>query len=112
MRLVFGIKIVAERLAALVENHRKVGRPISFVQVFGQPPQHRRIAIDRTYRHPHRVGKRGQPMIGTEDIGLSVDQVEVLLGVHFIPGSRVQRNRHAMVIVCRDRGNQIVSDAL
>src|SRR3546814_15058276 len=54
-------------------------RPIGLVQVLRQLPQHRRIAIDSTDRHPVRVGQRWQAVIGAKDIAGAVDQIEMIL---------------------------------
>jgi hypothetical protein len=50
------------------------------VEIIGQLPQHRGVAIDRADRHALRVGERGQAVIGAEDVGRAIDQVEVLPG--------------------------------
>ena len=77
--LVLIVHRVAERSPGLVEDHREVSRPIGMVEVLGQPPQHRGVAIDRADRHALRVGQRGQAVIGPENVGRTVDQIEVLL---------------------------------
>ena len=80
--LVLVVEVVAERGPGLVEDHREVSRPVGLVEVLGELPQHRGVAIDRAHRHALRVGERGQAVIGAEDVGRAVDQVEMLLGVH------------------------------
>ena len=80
--LVLIVDLVAKALATGVQDHRQVGWAIGFVQIIGQLPQHGRVAIDRADRHALRVGQRRQAVIGAEDIGRSVDQVEMLLGLH------------------------------
>ena len=82
IRLVLVVEIVAEAVAALVENHREVRRPVRLVQVFSQLPQHRGVAVDRADRRALRVGQRRQAVIGAENVGRSVDQVEMLLVGH------------------------------
>ena len=54
---------------ALVEDHGEVGRAVGLVQVVGELPQHRRVAVDRADRRAMRVGQRRQAMIGAKDIG-------------------------------------------
>ena len=80
--LVLIVQGVAKGDRALVEDHRQMRRAIGLVEVFGQPPQHRRIAIDRAHRHAVRVGERGQAMIGAEDVGGAIDEVEMLAFRH------------------------------
>ena len=75
--LVLIVDLVAEAAARLVENHCQMRRPIGLVQIVGQLPQHGGIAIDRAYRRPFGVGQRGEAMIGTEDIGRAIDEVEM-----------------------------------
>ena len=80
--LVFGIDIVAERFAARIQDHRHVRWPFGLVEIVGQLPQHRGIAVNGTHRRPFRVGQRGKAVIGAEDVGRTVDEVEMLLGLH------------------------------
>ena len=75
--LVLVVDLVAEAAARLVENHCQMRRPIGLVQIVGQLPQHGGIAIDRAHRCPFGVGQRGEAMIGTEDIGRAIDEVEM-----------------------------------
>ena len=75
--LVGGEHLVAERGARLVEDDGKVRRPVGLVQVVRQLPQHGGIAIDRAHRGARRIGQRGQAVIGPEDVGRPVDEVEV-----------------------------------
>src|SRR5690606_17175850 len=81
-----GLVLVVERVAeagrSFVQDHRQVRRPIRLVEVVGELPQHRRVAIYRAHRHALRIGQRRQPVIGAKDVGRSVDQVEVLLVRH------------------------------
>ena len=55
-----------------------MGRAVGLVEVFGQPPQHGGVAIDRAHRNPAGVGQRGQAVIGAKDIGGAIDEVEML----------------------------------
>ena len=82
MRLVFGIKIVAEGVRAIIEDHRHMRRAVGGVQIVDQLPQHRRVAIDRANRLPMLVGERRKAMIGAEDIGRAIDEEEVRLIRH------------------------------
>ena len=82
IRLVLVINLVAKRGSGLVEHHRKVGRTVRLVEIVGKFPQHCRIAVDRANRGSLRVGKRRQTVIGAEDIGRSVDQIEVIFWLH------------------------------
>ena len=52
---------------------------IRLVEVIRQLPQHGRISIYRTDRLPMFVGERRQPVIGTENIGGAIDEIEMLL---------------------------------
>src|SRR5690606_19030545 len=81
-----GLVLVVERVAeagrTLVEDHREMCRTVRLVELVGQLPQHRRVAVDRADRHAVRVGQRRQPVIRAEDVGRTVDQVEMLLFGH------------------------------
>ncbi len=77
--LVFGIDIVAEALRILVEDHRQMGRAVLLIELVGKLPQHGRIAINRAHRRALRIGERGQAVIGAEDIGRAIDEIEMLL---------------------------------
>ncbi len=77
--LVGGVDVVAERLAILIEDHRQMGRPVGAVEILGQLPQHGGVAIDRAHRGPLRIGERREAVIGPENIGRPVDQIEMLL---------------------------------
>ena len=78
MGFVGRIDVVAERFRRGIEDHRKVRRTIGFVQIIGQFPQHGGVTIDRTHRHPMRIGERWQAMIGPKDIGRTIDEIEML----------------------------------
>ena len=80
--LVFAVDLVAEAPARLVENHGKVRGAFRLVEILGQLPQHRGIAVDRADRGPFRVGKRRQAMVSAENIGRTIDQVEMLFFGH------------------------------
>ncbi len=83
VRLVLIVKGIAERSAALVQDHGQMRRAVRLVEVIGQLPQHGGIAIDRTDRDAAGIRERGQAMVGAEDIGRSIDQIEVLPRFHF-----------------------------
>lgn len=53
-------------------------RAIGLVQISRQLPQHRGVAIDRANRCSFGIGQRWQSVIGAEDIGRPVHEVEVL----------------------------------
>ena len=57
-------------------------RPLGLVEILGQLPQHGRIAIDRAHRSALGISQRRQPVIGAENVGRSVNEVEVLLLGH------------------------------
>ena len=78
VRLVPGVHLVAERMAAGVEDHREVGRGLGAVQLLDQLPQHRRDAVDRVDHRAAGIIKRWQAVIGAEDIARAVDEIEVL----------------------------------
>ena len=80
--LVVLVDVVAEALAAGVEDHGKVGRAVGRVEIGRELPQHRGVAIDRAHRSPFGVRQRGQAVIGPEDVGRPVDEVEMLLIGH------------------------------
>ena len=81
-----GLVLIVERVAeagrSLVQDHRQVGWAVRLVEVVGELPQHRRVTIDRAHRHAVRIGQRRQSVIGAEDVGRTVDQVEMLLVGH------------------------------
>ena len=52
---------------------------IRLVEVVRQFPQHGRVAIYRTNRLAMFIGERGQPVIGPENIGGAIDEIEMLL---------------------------------
>ena len=76
--LVMLIEIVAETGAGLVEHHRHMGRAIGLVEFVGQLPQHRCIAIDRANGFAAHIGQRRQTVIGAENIGRAVNEIEVI----------------------------------
>ena len=78
VRLVPGIHLVAERMAAGVEDHREMCRGVGTVELLDQLPQHRRHAIDGVDHRSARIVERGQPVVGTENIAGAVDEIEVL----------------------------------
>ena len=84
--LVLIVEVVAEGMARLVEDDGKMRRPVRLVKIVGQLPQHGRIAVDRADRRAFRIGQRGQAMIGTKDIGRSVDKIEMLFLRHIARG--------------------------
>ena len=77
VRLVFRVHVVAERFARFVEDYRQMGRAVRLVQVLGQFPQHRRIAINRADGGAGGVGQRRQAVIGAENIGRAINQIEM-----------------------------------
>jgi hypothetical protein len=80
--LVMLVKLVAERMARLVEDDGQVGGTFGLVEVLGQLPQHGSIAIDRAHGGSFGVGQRRQPVIGAKDVGRTVDEIEMLLATH------------------------------
>ena len=80
--LVLIVDVVAEGHARCVENHAKVSRAVCLVQIVRQFPQHGGIAIDRANRRSLRVRQRWKAVIGTENIGRTVNEVEMLPGLH------------------------------
>ncbi len=52
---------------------------IRLIKVVRQLPQHGRIAIYRANWLAMFIGERGQPVIGTENIGGAIDELEMLL---------------------------------
>ncbi len=80
--LVLVVNLVAEGLARLVEDDRQMRRPVRLVQIGGQLPQHGGVAVDCTHRGPFGVGQRRQAVIGPEDIGGAIDEIEVLFIGH------------------------------
>ena len=80
--LVVLVDLVAETDPAGIEDHREVGRPVGLVEIGGELPQHRGVAIDRADRRAFRVRQRRQPVIGAEDIGRAIDEIEVFLFSH------------------------------
>ena len=56
--LVVLVQAVAERGAGLVEDHREMSRPVRLVEIVGELPQHRGVAIDRADGRSLRVGQR------------------------------------------------------
>ncbi len=75
--LVFGVYLVAERMARLVEDDRKMRRAIGGVEIVRQLPKHGGVAINRADRRAFRIRQGRQAVIGAEDIGRTVDEVEV-----------------------------------
>ena len=75
------VHVVAEGRRRRVEDDGEVGRPVGLVELVGELPQHRRIAIDRAGRLAVAVGQRRQAMIGAEDVARAVDEIEMGLGV-------------------------------
>ena len=82
VRLILVVDVVAERLAAMVQDDREVRRPVGVVQVLGELPEHRGVAIDRANRHALRVRQRRQAVIGAEDVAGAIDQIEMILVRH------------------------------
>ena len=76
------VHVVAEGVRPLVQDHRQMRRPLGLTQFFGQLPQHRRVAIDRTDGHPLGVCERRQAVIGAEDVAGAIDQIEMILLGH------------------------------
>ena len=89
MRLVVGIKRVAERLLALVEDDRQMRRPILLRHVAHQLPQH--VAEAQHRIDLQTVGfavQRRQRVIGAENIGRAIDQKDVVALCRGIGGGR------------------------
>ena len=84
--LVLVVEVVAEGMARLVEDDREMGRPVGLVEVVRQLPQHGGIAIDGAHRRAFRVGQGRQAVIGAEDIGRAVDEIEMLFVRHVARG--------------------------
>ena len=80
LRLILIVHLVAEGVLGGVEDHREMGRAVGLVQLLGELPQHRRIAIDRPGRLAVLVGELGQDVIGAEDIARAIDEVEMRHG--------------------------------
>ena len=82
--LVVLVDLVAETDPAGIEDHREVGRPVGLVEIGGELPQHRGVAIDCAHRRAFRIGQRRQPVIGAEDVGGTIDEIEVVLFGHAV----------------------------
>ena len=80
--LVLIVDLVAEAVARLVENHRQMGRAVGLVQIVGKLPQHGRVTVNRADRRPFGIGQRGEAVVGTEDVGRAVDEVEMRCFTH------------------------------
>ena len=82
--LVVGVEVVAEGVAALVEDAGEVGRALVTFQLFEQLPEHVAEASHRADRQAvRRPAERRQGVKGAEDIGARIDQVEMAV---FIDG--------------------------
>ena len=82
MRLILVVNPVAERLAGFIQHHRHVRWAIGLVQVIGQLPQHRCVAIYRADGFAVLVGQRRQPVVSPKNIRGAVNEVEMLLFRH------------------------------
>ena len=80
--LVLVVKIVAETVARLVEYHREMRRAVGFMKIIGQLPQHGGVTVNSANRRAFRVGQRGKAMVGAEDIGRAVNEVEMWFVTH------------------------------
>ena len=78
--LVLVVHVVSKRLRRGVEDHRHVGRPVRSGQLRCEPPQHRRVSIDRPDWLATDIGKRRKPMISTKNIARTVNEVEMVGG--------------------------------
>ncbi len=76
------IDFVAERLTRFVEHDCHMRWPIRLMQVIGQFPQHGGIAVDSPDWLAANIGQRRQAVVGTENIGRAVDEIEMLLFRH------------------------------
>ena len=87
--LILVIEIIAETGPRLVQHHRHMSRAVRLVEFVGEFPQHRRIAIDRTNRLAAYIGQRRQAVIGAENIGRAVNEIEMV----WFAVCRVRHNR-------------------
>src|SRR3546814_16056702 len=86
--IILVVYVVAERLAAMIENDGEMRRPVGVVQILGELPEHRRIAINRADGPAIRVRQRRQAVIGAGDVAGAIAQIEMILLGH---GARVSR---------------------
>ena len=78
VRLVLVVHIVAERVAALVEHHRHMGRRVGAGVVLDIPLEHVAEPADRPDGQPVGLARqRRQRVVGAEDIGRAVDEVQM-----------------------------------
>ncbi len=83
VRLVLAVDLVAEALAARVEDDGDVGRTARLLGILDQLPQHGAKAMHRADRQPVRGPRQGrQRMEGAEDVARPVDQVDVAALAH------------------------------
>ena len=69
-------------MTGLVQDHREVCRTFGLVEIVGQLPQHGCVAINGADRRALWIGEWRQAVIGPENIGGSIDEIEVLLFIH------------------------------
>ena len=77
VRLILVVHLVAERAFRRVQDDGEMGRPVRLVEAVGELPEHGRIAIDRADIQAVLVGQRRQPMESAEDVGRTVDEIEM-----------------------------------
>ncbi len=81
VRLVVGVDLVAERDGRVVEDHREMGRRLA-VGLAQQLPQHVAEAVHGPDRQAVRLARqRRQGVVGAEDVGGAVDEVDVVAGL-------------------------------
>ncbi len=77
--LVEVVHVVAERVRALVEDHRRMRRRVRSVVALHVAVEHAAETRDRPDRQPVRLaGERRQGVEGPEDVGRAVDEVKVM----------------------------------
>ena len=78
-----------------------MGGAVGGMQIIGELPQHRRIAINRPHWLAVDIGERRQPVIRTENIRRAIDKVEMLLIGHRQTDSKWPRESLGSFQVCR-----------
>ena len=116
--LVFGIKLLAERLRRIVEDDGEMGRhdaDFGVARVTQQLPQHVAETGDRADRQAVGFARqRRQGVIGPEDVGRTVDQEEMVSGFHDAPrdrhfgGARQRTAKPAATIAQRQGKGKVV----
>ena len=91
--LVEVVEGVAERLLRMVEDHRQVGGRVRIaLHVAKQLPHHVAEARHRPHRQAVRLARqRRQGVVGAEDVGRAVDEIEAHAGAVLGEGARLGR---------------------